>query len=266
MFLSELLNLRAGFQRYFEVVPALTEELRQEGYRIRHEVYCRDLGFEPVRADGLETDRYDTHSVHCLLRTAATRQYVGCVRIIRPPRDDPAALLPFEVTCAGTLDRNLLDPARLDRHRVGEVSRLAVIRPFRRRKGEEAQPASIADQDFGDALKPRFPYIPVGLYLGMIAIAQHQGVETLFVLTERRLALHLSRLGVKITQIGAPVEHRGERIPSMMSVSSIIQRMNRLVRPLYEVIADEVTTALQAERMSKRAGMAAPAESRKTGV
>lgn len=244
MFLSEILNLGAGFQKYFEVVPAHNEALRRSVYRIRHEVYCRELGFEPLRPDGLETDDYDRHSLHCLLRTADGAHDVGCVRIVLARPEDPAHPLPFERTCAASLDRSIVDPAKLDRSRIAEVSRLAVARQFRRRKGEDARPFALAEEDFGDAAKPRFPYIPLGLYLGMIALARRQGIETLFVLTEPRLAGHLSRLGVKIRQIGGPVDHRGVRIPSMMSVEGIIKGMNRLARPLYRVIEKEIDAAL----------------------
>ena len=46
MFLSNLteLTMSQGYRRFFKVVPALTDELRAENYRIRHEVYCRELG------------------------------------------------------------------------------------------------------------------------------------------------------------------------------------------------------------------------------
>ena len=82
--------------------------------------------------------------------------------------------------------------------------------------------------------------MPVGLYLGMIAQAQRFGIDTLFVLTEPRLARHLSLLGVNIKRIGGPVEHRGTRVPSMMSVPGIVGGFGPFVRPLYEHIAGEV--------------------------
>jgi len=63
-------SLGDSFKSYFEIVPALDEELVNDVYFIRHEVYARDLGFEPVREDQRETDEYDSHSVHCLVRTA----------------------------------------------------------------------------------------------------------------------------------------------------------------------------------------------------
>jgi len=246
MLLPAFLDIGIGFSRYFMAVPALTEELKETCYRIRHDVYCRDLGFEAEQPDGMETDRYDAHSVHCLLKSTTSPDYVGCVRLIMVPPDDRELVLPFEKTCEQTIDRKIVDPSRLAREHIAEVSRLAVASKYRRRKGESSVAASITKEDFGSADQPRFPYIPVGLYLSMIAQAQKHGIETLFMLTEPRLAKHLARLGVDIRRIGGPVEHRGQRVPSMISVQSVVRGLNFVVRPLYEVIEREVDAAYRA--------------------
>ena len=242
MYLPPFLDLRAGFASYFSCVPATTSELRDACFRIRHDVYCRELNYEPLRPDGLESDAFDAQSVHCLLRAKQSGQFIGCIRLILPKPGDPAALFPFEKTCAATLDRQTVDPAKLQRNRVAEVSRLAVINAYRRRKGEKEDPGTIHTGDFGTADRPRFPYIPVGLYLGMLVQAQRHGVETLFMLTEPRLARHLSLLGVRIQRIGGPVEHRGRRVPSMLSVRATVKSFGPIVRPLYDSIAAEIDT------------------------
>jgi N-acyl amino acid synthase of PEP-CTERM/exosortase system len=244
--LPGFLNIGVGFSRYFTAVPALTDELRRAAYRIRHDVYCRDLGFEPIRPDGLETDEHDRNAVHCLLRNVHSGEYVGCIRLILTRPDEPTAPLPFERICARTIDRSIVDPARMARDRIAEVSRLAVVSAYRRRKGEKKVPASISARDFGGINEPRFPYIPVGLYLGMIAQARRHGIQTVFMLTEARLANHISRLGVDIRRIGSPVEHRGARIPSMLDVEGVVRGLNFVVRPLYDVIAREVDSAYRA--------------------
>lgn len=240
MYLPPFLDLRAGFSKYFTVVPATTQELRETCFRIRHDVYCRELGFEPVREDGMESDGYDAHSVHCLLRATASGRFVGCIRLILPDPNDPAKPYPFEKTCAETINRDLADPRKMPRDRMGEVSRLAVISAYRRRKSDQGTPGSLSDEDFGDENRPRFPFIPVGLYLGMISQALRFGADTLFMLTEPRLARHLSLLGVKIVRIGGPVEHRGRRVPSMLNAPGIVAGFGPLARPLYEHIAAEV--------------------------
>jgi N-acyl amino acid synthase of PEP-CTERM/exosortase system len=247
MYMPGFLNLGVGFRKYFVALPALDDELKRAAYRIRHAVYCEELGYEPVRPDGLETDEYDAQASHCLLQGVAHPRYVGCIRIVSPRREDPQRPLPFELLCGATLDRTVVDPARLPRERIAEVSRLAVIRQYRRRRGEAARPGGDIDEnDFGTPERPRFPYIPVGLYLGMLAQARRQGIETLFVLTEPRLASHLSRLGVRLTRIGAPVEHRGMRVPSMLRVNEVIDGFGAFVRPLYDVIAGEIEAAYRA--------------------
>lgn len=241
MQLFDRFNLGHGFRKYFEIHPALDHSLREEVFRVRHEVYCEELGYEPVRPDRRETDEYDDQSLHCLMRTSVEPHHpVGCTRIVLARPGDPDHPLPFERTCAATLDRSIIDPARLPREHIAEVSRLAVRAAFRRRRGETGTTAPIQDEDFGSVIHPRFPYIPIGLYLGAIALAARQGIETLFVLTEPRLASHFAKLGVDIRQIGGPVEHRGARIPSMMDVQSIIKGMRFLVKPMWRVIEEEI--------------------------
>ena len=89
MYLPEFLNLGSGFRKYFRVVPALSEDQRLTVFRIRHSVYCEELGYEPSNPDRLETDAYDHRSVHCFLQSVRTGQFVGCVRLILSDPDDP---------------------------------------------------------------------------------------------------------------------------------------------------------------------------------
>jgi N-acyl amino acid synthase of PEP-CTERM/exosortase system len=240
MFLPEIFNLGKGFKQYFEIVPASSDALKDEVYRIRHQVYCEELAFEPQRPDRRERDEHDVHSLHLLIRSIQTSEYIGCTRIVRPRPEDPHYLLPFERTCAATLDRSIVDPAKLPRDTIAEISRLAVIARFRKRKSDSKRPLVISDEDFGTPKQPRFPYIPIGLYLATIELARLNGINTLFVLTEERLANHFRKLGVMVQTIGAPVEHRGQRVPSMMSTNGIINNLWAIFRPLYRAIADEV--------------------------
>lgn len=245
MSLPENSNLGHAFKQYFEIVPALSDRLKDEVYRLRHQVYCEDLQFESTRADGRETDEYDSHSLHFLLRSIRTEEFIGCARIIRPQLENLYHPLPFEITCGETLDRSIIDPAALPRQSIAEVSRLAVISRYRRRKGETKQALGISDEDFGTPQLPRFPYIPIGLYLSTFELARLNKIETLFILTEKRLANHFSKLDFSLQHIGSPIEHHGERIPSMMSVSATINNIRSNLRPLYHAIAADIERNLQ---------------------
>ena len=244
MFLPDTLDLGNVFKQYFEIVPAFSNALKDEVYRVRHQVYCEDLEFELVRPDRRETDEYDPYSLHLLMRNVQTNAFIGCTRIVRPRPDDPYYPLPFETTCVDTLDRSIIDPAKLPRQSIAEVSRLAVIARYRRRKGESNKTVGISDEDFGTLKLPRFPYISVGLYLATTELARLNGIDTLFVLTEERLASHFGKLGVKVQSIGSPIEHHGKRTPSVMSVSGIINDIRSIIRPLYHTIAADIKKGL----------------------
>lgn len=237
-------DLGEGFKQLFELTPALDEASREEVYRIRHDVYCRDLGWEPEREDGRETDEFDRHSFHCLLRRRGTGEPVGCTRLILTRPEDPAHLLPFEESCRDVLDRSLSDPARLPRNTLGEVSRLAVLNTYRQRKGESGSAVSVTENDFvGSGPRTRFPFVPVSLYLGAAAIARRFGIEHVFVLTEPRLASHFSRIGFDIRVVGGSIEHRGTRVPSLLSSSKVVAGLRPMIRPMYEVIEQAVDEA-----------------------
>lgn len=248
---SKTRDLGESFSRMFELIPALDDTALEQVYRIRHDVYCRDLGWEPVREDGLETDEFDRHSLHCLLRSRDTGEPVGCTRLILARPEAPDDPLPFEQSCSGVLDRSIADPARMPRHTIGEVSRLAVVNTFRKRRGEDSAAVSVSDDDFGGpGPQARFPFVPVSLYLGAAAIARRFGIEHVFVLTEPRLASHFARIGFDIRTVGGPIEHRGVRVPSLLSSSKVVDGLRPMIRPMYDVIDVAVAKAFEAKAVS----------------
>ena len=252
MFSPEKFNLGNAFKQYFEIIPAFSNTLKEEVYRIRHQVYCEDLEFESIRPDRREIDEHDINSLHLLIRSVKTGEFAGCTRIVRNRPGDPQYKLPFENTCAAVLDRSIVDPTKLPRDNIAEISRLAVVTGYRRRKGEGSSPISISNEDFGTRTQFRFPFIPIGLYLATTELARLNGIDTVFILTEERLANHFSKLGSSHKYIGSPIEHHGLRIPSMMSVSETIKGMRSNLRSLYDVIAEDI------KRNLLEAGMACP--------
>jgi len=248
--MSHTNNVQPGdrFNRYFKIAPALCEEVRNEVFHIRHDVYAREFGFEPLRADQRESDRYDRHSLHCIVKTAdESNALVGCARIVMPDPTAPDAPLPFEIACRDTLDRSIIDPAKLPRHRIAEVSRLAVMSGFRRRKDEKlSADVSLNEQDFGGAETPRFPNIPLSLYSAAVLMAERQDIEYLFVLTEPRLSKHFAKFGVNIMPVGAPIDFHGIRVPSVMRVAEIYPGLRALFRPIWHAIERQLDDAYSA--------------------
>lgn len=236
----EYTRIHKQFQQYFRVLPALTPQLQQQAYHLRHEVYCRELGWEPINNNEIETDLFDAQSEHCLLQNVNNNEYVGCIRMIRPKPDAPEEYLPFHLTCKEVLNPGEPCPEQQQRYAIAEVSRLAVHSKYRRRPGDKGLPVSISEADYGSLKQPRFPYIPIGLYMGLLEMARINRIETLYILTEPSLAQHFCKLGGKLYPVGGAIEHRGKRIPYKMDVNLVIKQINILLRPLFNVISKEI--------------------------
>ncbi len=240
----EMLQLHKHFRTYFQVVPAVTDELIREAQMIRHDVYCAELGWEPIQMEGLEKDRYDDRSLHCLLRAVKSQRYIGCVRLVLPDTTSMSGMLPLEETCGDKLDSGYPDLDKMKRQEVAEVSRLAIISDYRRRKHEIGRPVSIVEEDFKLSGRRRFPYIPVGLYIGMLHLAAYHGIKQLYILTEPMLAIHFSRLGGNLQPIGQAIEHRGKRKPYVLDVDEVLNKSHFMLRPLIKVIKKDVLNQL----------------------
>jgi N-acyl amino acid synthase of PEP-CTERM/exosortase system len=230
------------FHKYFNAVSAASEELRSEVFRIRYDVYCDELRFEdPARfPDKQEIDPFDRFSLHCLLLHKASGAFAGCVRLVRVDPQAPADPLPFERLCKGRMYEDVLARLVPDRHKVGEISRLAVRSSFRRRKGESSVPGGVVEERRGNFGGMRTPWIALGLYLSAAAIGLIKGLDGVFALMEPRLARRLGSYGIRFQQVGDPVEHRGERAPFFISRDDLYAGVPPAVRGLLEVIEGDL--------------------------
>lgn len=193
-------------------------------FRIRHQVYCEELGFEPHRADQLERDEFDKHAIHCLLLHKPSQTYVGCVRLVMADSHAPELGFPFEQVC-GRSPR--WEDDRAGRKKFGEISRLAITANFRRPRNFVAQvDGGRSLPDARDEESRRlFPSIAVGLYLAVAAMGLSKGLEGVFAMMEPRLARQLSHFGIHCEQVGAAVEHRGTRVPYFISRNSLLDNL-----------------------------------------
>jgi N-acyl amino acid synthase of PEP-CTERM/exosortase system len=225
------------FDQYFEVHRASTAADREAAFRLRFEVYCRDLGYEDAAtfADGMERDGYDEQSEFVLLRHRQSNTFAGCVRVILG-RSAPDRPFPFEGVCAGTLEPPL---DGLDRRDSGEISRLAVHHEFRRRPGEwrSAAPADLGD-DHGGAR--RHNLLPLGLFLSAAAIGLNEGLREVYVLMEPRLARLLSVCGLEFTQIGGLVDYHGPRGPFRIDRDMLQRGLRKDASELLDCLCDRL--------------------------
>jgi hypothetical protein len=99
----------------------------------------------------------------------------------------------------------------------------------------------------------------VVVWMPRVFTSNQRGVHALasallHMLTEPWLAKHFGRLGVRLEQIGGPIEHRGQRLPSMTDVPDTISSLNLFVRPLYNSLAAKVRSDHDAVYALRSAG------------
>ncbi len=215
------------FAAHFEVVPAEREDLLEKVFRIRHQVYCEELGFEPHRDNQLERDEFDKHSIHCLLLHKPTQTFVGCVRLVLADNHAPEFGFPFEQVCGRSSHWAFDLAGGAGRKRYGEISRLAITANFRRPRNfvAAADAARSAPDARDDEAKRLFPSIAVGLYLAVAAMGLSKGLDGVFAMMEPRLARQLSHFGIHCEQAGDAVEHRGTRMPYFISRNSLLDNL-----------------------------------------
>lgn len=197
---------------------AFEQSLKNESYKIRHNVYCEELKFEDVQNDGLEMDDFDSHSTHCLIRHIPSGDTAGTVRIVRSNNDEQ--LLPIEKYCISSIDDNNVHPNDFPRHEICEISRLAVPAQFRKRQTDKFKGSAtgvINENVYSERELRCFPFIAVGLYLSAASICFRQGIKHCFVMMEPRLARSLKFVGITFEQVGPVVEYHGKRAPFYIS-------------------------------------------------
>lgn len=241
--------LASLFARYFNAVPANTPDQLEKVYQLRHQVYCEELSYEPLRASQMEHDEYDTRSIHCLLFHRSSQSYVGCVRLILADSQNPKLAFPFEHVCGKSLQWDFDSPAGTSRRKYGEISRLAITANFRRRRGEpivvDGESASEVDSADADAALERrlFPSIALGLYVAITAMGLNQGLDGVFAMMEPRLARQLRRFGLNFEQVGPALEHRGIRAPFFISREELFNNLKLECRVLLAKIQEQLRLA-----------------------
>ena len=234
---SALANI---FCRFFELVWANGEEI-EAAQRVRYEVYCREFGFEKEEdcPGGLETDTYDSQSIHCIVRHRASGQVAGCVRVVHTLSDDAVAELPIERYCGHGLEHPRLHPARLPREQICEISRLAIPMAFRRRVGEARSPVGDVNTLLFEPEEYRtYPLLATALFFAADSVVALTGLKHVFAMMQPPLARRLARQGIHFHQIGPVIDYHGPRAPYYVHADYALCAIESSLRPLQNAVHD----------------------------
>jgi N-acyl amino acid synthase of PEP-CTERM/exosortase system len=203
------------FTQYFAFEIADTTELKEQAFKIRHQVYCEELKYEPIQANGFEQDQFDSHSSYCLIKHFSSDLYAGTVRIVNSS-SERHEILPIEQYCLDTITELQYAPSNFSRDEICEISRLAVPSIFRRRQVDKfpgAATGTFNEKTYSEKELRCFPFIAIGLYFSAASLALKSGKRHAFVMMEPRLARNMRFVGIKFKQIGPVVNYHGRRAP-----------------------------------------------------
>jgi N-acyl amino acid synthase of PEP-CTERM/exosortase system len=198
----------------FALEVASGAEAEQEAYRLRYEVYCQELGWEPGdrHPSGCERDADDDRSLQVLFRHRASGMAVATFRMVLADQRDPLAPFPFELHCPELLPGMVgQDPAR----RLGyvEPSRFCVVAQVRRSGPAGPVPWGLDPEGWQREWSHRR-----GLgRLMILVVAQAMviiGLDWVYILSEAGLRSILRSSGFPFMRIGPDIEWKGRRSPA----------------------------------------------------
>lgn len=194
--------LKAAAAEFF-VIEATTPDLLREAYRLRHQVYCVERGFEANLGSDMEIDAFDDHAPHVVVCRRTDGQVVGTVRLVLPTEGRSDFGLPMHHFCGPELSDRA--PLRV----TGEVSRFAVSKE---RRGLSSDATAL---------------LRLALVQGLVRLSRQYGVTHWCAVMERSLLRLLRATAIHFEAVGPMVEYHGIRQPAVASVSAIVQRMHQ---------------------------------------
>ena len=240
-------NIAEHFTQFLTPEVATTPELRDEVFKIRHNVYCEELAFEQVKEEGMEKDEFDDQSIFSMIKHKPSDVYTSCVRVVQSRNENE--LLPLEKYCLESIQNKELHPSNFARHEICEISRLAVKADFRRRASDKYKGSAtgvISETTYSETELRCFPFIAIGLYMAAATMAINTGMNHVYVMMEPRLARSMKFVGIKFIQLGEAIEYHGLRAPYYINPNIFLENLAPGFAALYQSIRSDI-----AEQLSK---------------
>lgn len=199
------------------------DPLINEVYGLRYKVYVEEWGFEKKEdhPGGIERDAFDEDSVHFIVRRKGEEQVIGTIRMITSSDKG----FPIEKHCS--LDVNLSD---YNRSRIGEISRLAVSKEYRKRvtdkvyfDGKTVDENAISNMYSGN--RKMSNDIVLGLYKCIYLESLARGNEFLLAVMAKGLYSLLRRVGILFEPIGPEQHYHGLRTPYLGRINSMLAEL-----------------------------------------
>ncbi|MBA6328704.1 PEP-CTERM/exosortase system-associated acyltransferase [Colwellia sp. MB02u-6] len=237
----DAMNIAEHFTQFLQPEFANTDELRDEVFRIRHNVYCEELAYEKIKDGGKEQDEFDAQSIFAMIKHKPSDTYTSCVRVVKSANE--TELLPIEKYCLDSIQNKELHPSNFPRHEIAEISRLAVKAEFRRRKTDKFKGSAVGtinEPTYSETELRCFPFIAIGLYMAAAAMGMETGVKHVYVMMEPRLARSMKFVGINYIQLGEAIDYHGLRAPYYINATIFMEDLSPGFKCLYKAIAKDI--------------------------
>lgn len=245
----DAMNIAEHFTQFLKPEVAITDELRDEVFRIRHNVYCEELAFEKIKEEGKEQDEFDAQSIFSMIKHKPSNTYTSCVRVVKSA--DESQLLPIEKYCLESIQNKELHPSNFPRSEIAEISRLAVKADFRRRKTDQFKGSAvgaISESIYSETELRCFPFIAIGLYMAAATMSIETGVKHVYVMMEPRLARSMKFVGINFVQLGDAIDYHGLRAPYYINPSIFMENLSPGFKCLYQAISKDICQHLSTSK------------------
>jgi N-acyl amino acid synthase of PEP-CTERM/exosortase system len=218
-------NIIDHFDKYFEMIPTTSDELKNEAYKLRYQVFCieNQIFNHEDYPDNLEFDDYDQQSVQYLIRHRESGNYAATTRLILPNANKPENLFPLELYCE---INNFAVMQPIDRKHLAEVSRFCVSEVFKRRTNDSNSLTAISSRTpdyFTHDERRTFPHIITFALIACCIKASHENdIHFLYGTLEPSWLRFLSSTGINFTKIGPMVNFHGDRWPAVIKITDLL--------------------------------------------
>ncbi|MEJ0062841.1 MAG: PEP-CTERM/exosortase system-associated acyltransferase [Alphaproteobacteria bacterium] len=221
-------ELADHYHQYFDAMPALPGPMLNEAFRLRYRVLCDERQILKAKAypDHMESDEFDAHAMHAVLRYRPDNSLVATMRVIFP---DAGVTLPVFARAPQLHDD-------IDMRAAVELSRFIVARDFRRR-WNDGYYGEVSEWLAGDNQR-RIPHMALGLMRVALEFIQGRGVTHVAALAEPALLKMFEGLGFHFAPVGGLVECHGLRQPCYAKVESLLRRIKTERPEIWYYITD----------------------------
>ena len=207
------------------------DPLLQEIYRLRYKVYVEEWGFERKEDHpaGIEKDGFDEHAAHFAVRKIGEEPIIGTIRVIGYSEKG----FPIEKHCKIETDLSLFDKTR-----IGEISRLAVSKEYRKRAADAVYTdGRVVEESIVDGMyagnRRMSNDIVLGLYKCIYQESIERGNQYILAVMARGLYLLLRRVGILFEPIGPEQNYHGLRAPYLGKIDTMLQELSQRNPALY---------------------------------